>query len=276
MKPMNYLMLIVFCLLGFAPAYSQNAASLRLEITFNKTSSIVFPSSIISIDRGSPDVLAQKAKKVKNVLQVKAAKRNFKETNLSVITGDGRLHEFTVTYKEHPASIVTRIDSAGAVTVSAVIPEDLQFHESLTQDEMEVSMKRIIGQKGRTIRSRELNKMKFSLKGIFVQDDVMYYHLTVANKSNISYEVNSLRFYIEDKKTVKRTASQQLEIIPLSEYGDGKNEIPGKTKTDLVFALSKFTIPGAQKLVIELYEKNGGRHLTLFVSNRNIVNARVA
>src|SRR4051812_37752723 len=62
-----------------------------LNITLNKTTNLIFPYAIKSVDRGSADVLAQKAKGVENILLVKAGKENFSETNLSVITADGKL-----------------------------------------------------------------------------------------------------------------------------------------------------------------------------------------
>ena len=76
-----------------------------LEITYNKTSSVIFPAVIKSVDKGSRDVLAQKAKGVENVLQLKAARENFPETNLTVITADGTLHQFTVNYSRQPKSL---------------------------------------------------------------------------------------------------------------------------------------------------------------------------
>ena len=39
--------------------------------------------------------------------------------------------------------------------------------------------------------------------------------------------------------------------------------------------LPKFTIPDDKLLVVELYEKNGGRHQTIRVENADIVNAEV-
>ena len=42
----------------------------------------------------------------------------------------------------------------------------------------------------------------------------------------------------------------------------------------MVYALPKFTIPD-DKLLVELYEKNGGRHQTIRVGNADIVNAEV-
>jgi hypothetical protein len=46
----------------------------KLNIGYSKTTNIIFPHAIISVDRGSKDVLAQKAKGVENILQVKAAR----------------------------------------------------------------------------------------------------------------------------------------------------------------------------------------------------------
>src|SRR5258707_10982507 len=77
----------------------------NVEVTYNKTSTIVFAAIIKSVDRGSRDILAQKAKGVENVLQVKAARRDFPQTNLTVITADGVLHHFTVNYADQPVSL---------------------------------------------------------------------------------------------------------------------------------------------------------------------------
>lgn len=70
--------------------------SYHVAIAFSKTTNIIFPYSIVSVDIGSRDVLAQKAKGVENVLQIKAAKDNFPQTNISIITADGKLTSFLV------------------------------------------------------------------------------------------------------------------------------------------------------------------------------------
>ena len=49
----------------------------HLAISFYKTTNLIFPFAIKSVDRGSKDVLVQIAKGVENILQVKAAKSNF-------------------------------------------------------------------------------------------------------------------------------------------------------------------------------------------------------
>lgn len=49
----------------------------HLAVTYNKTTNLVFPYAIKSVDRGSKDILVQKAKDVENILQVKAGQKRF-------------------------------------------------------------------------------------------------------------------------------------------------------------------------------------------------------
>jgi hypothetical protein len=76
-----------------------------LQVAINKTTSLVFPFPIRSVDRGSQGLLVQKAKGVENTLQVKAAYECFPETSLTVITSDGRLYCYILTYSENPDAL---------------------------------------------------------------------------------------------------------------------------------------------------------------------------
>ncbi len=51
-------------------------------------------------------------------------------------------------------------------------------------------------------------------------------------------------------------------------------EVAGKSTVRTVYALPKFTIPDDKLLMVELYEKNGGRHQSIRVENLDIVNAK--
>ena len=77
-----------------------------------------------------------------------------------------------------------------------------------------------------------------------------------------------------DKKVAKRTAIQETVIDPVRSY----NEIlviGGKRTVRTVYTVPQFTIPDDKILVIELVEKNGGRHQTIRVENSDIVAAKV-
>ncbi len=258
--------LITFITNGQPPTESQ-----YVEVTFNKTSSIVFPSSITSVDRGSRDLLAQKAKGVNNVLQLKAGRTNFKETNLTVITADGKLHHFMVSYAEHPKVFTLRLNESGE-TENNNVP--LLFQTELTSAEMQRYAEHILESPPKVLPKRTSHSgMKLSLQGIYIQGNIMFYHLTIANNSNIPFHADVLRFYVKDKQKVKRTASQEVSEVPLYQYGN-TNAVEGKSTEDVVIALEKFTIPDAKVLAIEWMEKKGGRHLKLLVRNRTIVHAR--
>src|SRR4051812_41499599 len=74
----------------------------NVSVTCNKTTHLIFPYAIRSVDRGSLDILAQKAPGSENVLQLKAARAGFAETNVTVITVDNKLYPFKVTYSLLP------------------------------------------------------------------------------------------------------------------------------------------------------------------------------
>ena len=74
----------------------------------------------------------------------------------------------------------------------------------------------------------------------------------------------------------KRTAIQETVLDAVRSYNE-VIEIAGKSTVRTVYALPKFTIPDDKLLVVELYEKNGGRHQTIRGGGENadIVNAEV-
>jgi conjugative transposon TraN protein len=231
-------------------AQSDSIPSMPLSIAYNKTTSLVFPLMIKTVDMGSKDLLVQKARGVENVLQVKAGKENFIETNMTVITADGKLYSFVVNYAADPSSLNVQLDNTPTL------------------------FEKIAGQKRSVFGIRDKKyEMSLGLLGLYIEKGIIYYQLELQNRSNISYDIDMLRFFIKDKSQSKRTASQELEQFPLSVYGN-TGFVAGKSKQTIVVALSKFTIPDKKFLYIQLMEKNGGRHLLLKVKNRDIIKAK--
>ena len=69
--------------------------SYPLGISEIKTIHIVFPFEIKEVDAGTSDVIVEITPSFNNVLKVKSAKsKDFTETNLTVLTGDGGLYSF--------------------------------------------------------------------------------------------------------------------------------------------------------------------------------------
>lgn len=268
---MRFALLLFFALAAMKGSGQSSADTKTVEVTYNKTSSIIFSSGITSVDRGSRDVLAQKAKGVNNVLQLKAGRINFKETNLTVITSDGKLHHFMVSYADRPRSFTVHVTDTGT-SEKGDLP--MLFQTELTSSEMEQCAEKILNLSQRSaVKKTAHYDMKLSLQEIFIHGNVMFYHLRIANRSNIPFQTDMLRFYVKDKQNVKRTASQEISAIPLFVYGNA-DELKGETTGDVIVALEKFTIPDAKVLAIELLERKGGRHLKLLVKNQAIIRAQ--
>ncbi|RPD44054.1 conjugative transposon protein TraN [Paracnuella aquatica] len=242
--------------------------SYPLSLAYNKTTNLVFPYAIKSVDRGSRDVLAQKAKGVENILLVKAGRENFAETNLSVITTDGKLYSFLLNYSVNP--VLLTISFAKDTAVDGRYTSQSGSNEA----EMEFTAEKISREK-RMLHGIKHKKfeMRLRLNGLYIKSDVLYFQLEVRNNSNLTYDVDMLRLFIRDQKKAERTASQEIELLPLYAYGDTSSVKPQSTSV-VVFAFPKFTIPDKKYLLIQLMEKDGGRHLHLDVGNRMIVKAK--
>ncbi len=92
------------------------------------------------------------------------------------------------------------------------------------------------------------------------------------NATHVPFDVDFVTFKIVDKKIVKRTAMQEQVIYPLRAF-NYVTRVDGKKNERTVFALPKFTIPDGKKLVVEMYEKQGGRHQSFEVENEDLVRA---
>jgi len=245
-------------------------SSYNLQISNTKTSNVVFPFAIVSVDRGSKDILAQKAAGVENILQVKAAKQGFDTSNLSVVTADGKLTTFVVSFAQNPSSINLSLDPNNRPRETSIfLPK-----ENTNEEELRKYTDFVLQNNAYTPGSgRENSGIVFHLKGLFIKDGVLYFQFKITNWSNVRYDIEQFRFFIRDLKRAKRTASQEIEVLPIY-VNKQLAQIPGKSVDMYVFSLPKFTIPDQKFLAVQLMEKDGGRHIELKISNRQLLNAR--
>ena len=88
------------------------------------------------------------------------------------------------------------------------------------------------------------------------------------------FQIDFVNFKVVDKKVAKRTVVQERPMIPLRTYKP-LTEIAGHTTEQNVFLLDQFTIADDKVLLIEIFEKNGGRQQTLQVENLDLIKARL-
>ena len=253
-----------------------------LEVTFDKTCHVIFPAAIAYVDLGSANIIAGKADGAENVIRVKAAKRSFKgETNMSVITEDGAYYSFNVKYAREPR--ILNVEMADFIHDGDAVNRpnnsmNIYLKELGSESPVLVRlvMKSIWKENKRRVKhigSKSFG-IQFLLKGIYTHNGLLYFHTEIKNMSNVPFDVDYIIWKIVDKKVAKRTAIQEQVIQPLRTQNFVMN-VGGNTSERTVWTMDKFTMPDDKCLVVELAEKNGGRHQTFVIENTDLVRARV-
>jgi len=260
---MKNIVLLIAVLLGLSlPSKAQNyeyelPVTGTLGISEASTTSLLFPFPIVSVDRGSRDVLAQKPIGVENLLQIKAAQAEFVPSNLTVVTSDGKLYNFSVAYEYEPLTYA--YDFSKSTDNSTV-----RFDAGHNAEQINAWASMAYHDRNR-IEIRERNyDIALTITGMYIAGDYIFYRILLEDETNISYDVDQLRFFVRDKKISRRTASQEIELLPVSIW-QAVEKMPAKGLESFVVVLPKFTIPNKKNLYLQLTEKNGGRHLLLRV-----------
>lgn len=253
-----------------------------LEVSFNKTVHVIFPSAIRYVDLGSTDIIAGKADGSENVLRVKAAVEGFeKETNFSIITDEGSFYSFNVKYADEPIKLNVEMkdfvhDGEAVNRPNNSLEIYLKELGNESPKVVNLIMKSIYESDKREIKHIGSKRfgIQYLLKGIYTYNGFLYFHTQTENGSQVPFDVDFIRLKLVDKKVAKRTAIQETVMLPVRAYNHNV-QIAGKKMERTVFALEKFTIPNNKQLIVELFEKNGGRHQKLIVENEDIIRAKV-
>ena len=251
-----------------------------LEVTFDKTVHLIFPSAVRYVDLGSQNIIAGKAEDAENVLRVKAAVKDFEtESNMSVICEDGSFYAFNVKYADEPEKLSVEMKDFLS-PVEGRLPSnraDIYFKELGNESPVLVKliMQTIYQNDKRTIKhigTRQFG-MKFLLRGLYAHNGLLYFHTRMENETNMPYSVDFVTFKVVDKKMAKRTAIQELVLQPLRAYHQVM-QVRGKGSEHSVFVLDQFSLSEDKQLEVTLYERNGGRTLTFYVEPEDLLLAQ--
>lgn len=262
-------------------SYRQMVTPHGVQVTFAKTVHIIFPSAVRYVDLGSDWIIAGKADGAENVIRVKATTEGFPgETNFSVICEDGSFYSFNARYAHEPEMLNIEMKDFlenGDTTDFSHTRMNIYFRELAGESPLLVKliMQSIYKEDRREIRHLGCKRfgVQFLLKSVHSHNGLFYFHTETRNRSNVAFRTDFIRFKIVDKKVPKRTAIQERVIDPVRSY----NEVlvtEGKSDVRTVYAVPQFTIPDDKLLVIELFEKDGGRHQTIRVENADLVAAK--
>ncbi|GAB3298502.1 conjugative transposon protein TraN [Hymenobacter tenuis] len=242
-----------------------------LFLSDQKTTHLVFPFPVTYVDLGNSGLLAAKAPGAENIVRVKAAAAGFPESNMTVLTSDGKLYSFVVNYQHNPK--VLSLDLGAAGSASSAPGAVILASSPIPQGNLDAYSRRALAFGGTCARRRD-HQLRLRAGTVGYQQETLFFPLHLANQSQVTYDVDFVKFYIQDRQGARRTAEQALELTPLYVFNGTQKKLEAKGQLQQVYVFKKFTIPEQQQLLVEVYEKGGGRHLTLTLSNADLLKAR--
>jgi Conjugative transposon, TraM/Domain of unknown function (DUF4138) len=127
---------------------------------------------------------------------------------------------------------------------------------------------------GRFIRRCQAEGMELGVQGIYLQDSLLWIALRWRNHSPISYQPDYCRWVIRDRRSFKRTAEQELTLVPV--YKPALVAIAGDSTVGQWTGFRPFALVKDKELVLEVGERNGGRTLTLVIDHQQILHAKTS
>lgn len=247
----------------------------------NNTTSIIFPNPIIHWDLGinNPNIAISVDEVVPKILKLKMSSSFTDTTNMLVVTQDELVYSFKVNYTDTLHRYVYIINKENSVNYNTQrISTDRQTQPEKRDSLGEKEVLKIIQEcKENLMRSEIIKKGKVSLrlKNIYIQNDDMYFSLEIDNRSNITYTIDLYNLYMKSnlKKALKGVTSQDIQIN-FDFIGPRQNEIPAHQNRSIIMHMKKFTLEADKIGVLEIYEKEGGRHLKIRLDNDELLSAK--
>ncbi|SJZ83682.1 DUF4138 domain-containing protein [Sediminibacterium ginsengisoli] len=230
----------------------------NLPVTDNRTTNIIFPSLINTVDRGSERIVVQKS--TGNVLRVKADSVFADTTTLTVITADGKLYSFLVSYIQSPPFLNLDLAMAEIISVDTAL---------LGLSQKALALKNNLHGIGYSA-----GMVKLSLLGMYTTGSIIVCKIRVENASAYQFDGSRLRVYITGARSSKRRSLQESIVEPLFIY---PKAFSVKVKQSLLMALllPKAALAESQALRIDLLEKDGERQLSLNITNKRVLKAKL-
>ena len=191
--------------------------------------------------------------------------------NIGVITVVGQ--SFIAQYKV----IYRNSENLNTVTNIHIQPENMQpieFNKMVFSNlELRKFAMDIIQKKSEEhpIREEKNLKLNVQLNNVYVMSDYIFLDMTFKNNSNLSYDIEDLKFSIEDKKIYKATNNQSIEMIPIFQLNPQKHF---RKNFRNIYVFKKFTFPNSKVMMIRLIEEQlSGRTIEMKVNYSDILKA---
>lgn len=136
----------------------------------------------------------------------------------------------------------------------------------------EISMHIFSKKKSKPITKKKDFGITLSVNEIYAVGEYIFLDISFSNDTKLSYDIDEFRFFVEDKKVLKTTNFQSIEISPIWKF---KELSTIKSRQRNIYVIKKVIFPNSKVLKINLTEKQiSGRMLDLNIGFDDISNAK--
>lgn len=266
---------IITAALAVATVCATEASAKELILVNNEvTTHIVMPENIKMVDLSTTKIIgnqcADNIVRIKPYIESDSVPASYRDGELMgtlTLIGERHLAQYDVVYTSAPskAASIHRVSYAGLH--SYINPE-----VSMPQSEMARYAWAVYGS-GRKYNQvvSKANGMKAIVNNIYSVGDYFFIDYSLQNRTKIPYDIAEMRVKLTDKKEVKATNSQTIELTPVYSLNLARKF---KKNYRNVLVLDKLTFPDEKVLRIEISENQiSGRVITLTVEYDDILNA---
>lgn len=250
----------------------------NLEISKGISLHIISPEPIQFVDLSTNnltgDLPAENIARIKitDILESDSAaiKKNIDINNLGVITivCQSFMAQYKINYLDLERKAVTNIQ---------IQPEDMQPLEypklafsstELQKFSLDILRKKMVGKPIREVKNL---KLTMRINNVYVVNDYIFLDMTFLNSTNLGYDIDAIKFSVEDKKIYKATNNQSIALEPVYQLYHQKEF---KKNYRNIYVFKKFTYPNSKVMKIRLLEEQlSGRAIEMKVKYSDILNA---
>lgn len=265
------ILLAAVCALGISGSAS---AKEKIYVNDEVTTHIVMPENIKMVDISTTKLIGNQC--ADNIVRIKpyidndSVQTYYCENELMAtltLIGERHMAQYDIIFTHTPARAASIHHVPYSHTESYVNPE-----VSMPEAEMARYAWAVYGsyRKYNQVVSKA-HGMKAIVNNIYSIGDYFFIDYSLQNKTKIPYDIEELRIKLTDKKEVKATNSQTIELTPAYSLNLAKKF---KKNYRNVLVIPKLTFPDEKVLRLEISENQiSGRVITLTIEYEDILNA---
>jgi hypothetical protein len=250
-------------ILFFAAVGTVSFAQETAYISRDKFTALIFPSNVNIVGKVPYGVSA--LNKGSGVIALKASRAVLEPSSITAQDqATKKIYRIPVKYSYGRAG--RRIEIGQPLSSISVIRSTQTNYASISNELAAGKRKDVADRKKKGGVKTWVNKLS-------IADNRIFFRVDISNHSGLPYEIDFIRFYIRDLKTVSRMATHEQEIVPVFSTFGNRVAILKNKELAQVFAFRRFSLTEDQALNIEIYERNGNRHLYLQIKQKDLDNA---